>query len=80
MILSQLCVLVVIGGLVVDWIGQIGALGEVMVVFLAYLDIIVFIFIGFCSFENIGSLYLCGAMWVMVTVLSNFEGRLIAAT
>jgi len=67
-------VLAVIGGLVVDWVGQMEALGKVTVVFVSYLDFIIFIFLGFCSFEIIGNLYFCGAGWVMVDVSSNFEG------
>jgi len=73
-------VLVVIGGLVIDWIGQLEVLGEVMVVVVSYLDFIIFIFLGICSFEIIGNLGWGGAGWVMVDVSSNFKGGRIAAT
>jgi len=73
-------VLVVIGGLVIDWIGQLEVLGEVMVVVVSYLDFIIFIFLGICSFEIIGNLGWGGEGWVMVDVSSNFEGGRIAAT
>ncbi len=68
------------GGLVVDWSGQIGALGERTMVLVALLDFIVSIFIDFCSFENIGSWCWCHTLWVMVNVSSDFGGRLMAAT
>jgi len=68
------------GGSVIDWVGQFGALGERMVVLVAYLDFIVFIFSDFGSFEIIGSLCWCEALWVMVDVLSDFGGRQMVAT
>jgi len=55
------------------------ALGEIAVDFVEYLDVSIFIFLGFCSFELISNLDWCGAGWVMVDVLSNFEGGWIAA-
>jgi len=77
---SRSWVLAVIGGSVVDWIGRLVALGEVVVVVVSYLDFIIFIFLGICSFEIIGNLDWGGAGWVMVDVSSNFEGGRIAAT
>jgi len=78
--LSWSWVLAVIGRLVIDWVGQMEALGEVMVVFVSYLNFIIFIFLGFCSFEIIGSWYFCGTGWVMLDVSSNFKGGQMTAT